>query len=78
MTTIVNTPSGSANGDGGSSGTIIGVILLIIVLLLLFFYGFPLLRGSRQQPTSTSNPTSNSAPVAVPSSIDVNVNTPKQ
>ena len=65
MTTIVNTPAG-ANESNGGTGVIIGILILIVIGFLFFYYGLPAIR-SVQLGTPQIN---------VPAKIDVNVNQP--
>lgn len=67
MTTVINNPSGG-NGDGGSSGVIVGVLVAIVIIGLFVVYGLPALRNQNRGTTQIK--------VELPSAPSVNTGTP--
>jgi hypothetical protein len=61
MTTIINSPPSSDNGNGG---IFIGIFVVIVLGLVFFYYGLPALKQMGQISTPQIN---------IPNKIDVNV-----
>lgn len=65
MSTVVNNPTPSNEGNGGM-GFFFGIVLLIIFGVLFFIYGLPYLGGAFQKYQAPQ--------INVPGKIDVNIN----
>ena len=65
MATVVNNPAPATTDSG--MGFLLGVILLVVVGILFFIYAVPYIGSTMRAPQ-----------VNVPSTFDVNVNTPNK
>ncbi len=54
MTTIINTPRGSGDGESSAVGLVLGIIVTLIVGGLIVYYVFPSLRGAPQEPSTST------------------------
>lgn len=66
MTTIVNSPTPSA--DNSSGGLLVGLFAIIVLGLLFFYFGIPAIRSMNRGQVNVPAPQIN-----VPNQIDVNV-----